>query len=89
MIYRPPPSKRNKVKTSVFFEEFASYLSAISTSAGIPIVTGDFNFHVDDDSDSNASTFINLTESFNLTQHVKDATHQIGHTLDLILTQSF
>lgn len=50
------------------------------------ILVGDFNIHVDDTSNHFATEFLNITDSFNLVQHVSGSTHNRGHTLDLIFT---
>lgn len=50
------------------------------------LIVGDFNIHVDDDSDPFARYFINIKDSFHFAQHVSGPTHSKGHTLDLVLT---
>jgi hypothetical protein len=52
------------------------------------VVQGDFNFHMDDSNDTDAAAFAELLQSFGLEQHVHDATHQKGRTLDLIITRT-
>jgi hypothetical protein len=49
---------------------------------------GDFNFHLDDCGDADASTFSDLLTSFGLKQHVRGPTHEKGHTLDLVITKA-
>ena len=82
VLYRPPGSL-----LSVFFEEFANWLEEFATSPGEVIITGDLNLHVDDTGSHNARRFQMLLESFNLHQHVREATHERGHTLDLVITR--
>ena len=48
------------------------------------MVLGDFNIHYDDAKQSEPLRM--LLRSFNLIQHVDDATQQCGHTLDLVNT---
>ena len=48
------------------------------------MVLGDFNIHYDDAKQSEHLRM--LLRSFNLIQHVDVATHQCGHTLDLVIT---
>ena len=52
------------------------------------MITGDFNIHVDNPSDSFASEFLMLLSSTNMIQHVNLPTHCHNHTLDLIITSS-
>ena len=87
-VYRPPPSNKNHLNASLFFEEFSNMLETLAISSGSLLIAGDFNFHVDIASDSEASKFLELLESVNLDQHVHVPTHRHGHTLDLIITRS-
>jgi hypothetical protein len=50
--------------------KFRSFLEQIILDAGHFIITGDFNFHVDDQNNSQAATFLDIIHSFNLKQHV-------------------
>ena len=52
------------------------------------VISGDFNFHLDDLRDNDAKKFMDLLETFSLSQHVSGPTHLSGHTLDLIITRS-
>ena len=52
------------------------------------LIVGDFNYHVEDTSDSEAISFNTLIGSFGLIQHVTDITHRSGHTLDHMLSRS-
>ena len=51
------------------------------------LVVGDFNLHVDLADDGPARRFRDLVDSYGLCQHVKEATHVHGHTLDLVLSR--
>ena len=59
----------------------------MTTHPGNLLLLGDFNYHVDDASDKMVKSFMELTQSANLIQHVKQATHDHGHILDLVLTR--
>ena len=51
------------------------------------LITGNFNIHVDDPYDSQASSFLTLLSDANLVQHVNFPTQDPGgHTLDLVNT---
>lgn len=86
IIYRPPPNMKNKLSVKMFFTEFASLLETLITCPGQLLITGDFNFHIEDQQDSNARMFLDLLDSANLHQHVVTPTHDNSHTLDLIIT---
>jgi len=76
LIYRPP-------KLSTFISEFSEpkYYNVL--------VPGDFNIHVCCPSHSQAFEFLDLIDSFNLTQSMKEATYSKGHTLNLVLSSGF
>ncbi len=52
------------------------------------MITGDFNFHLDDTVNSNTIKFNEMLETFGLKQHVCTPTHSSNHTLDLLITRS-
>ena len=52
------------------------------------VISGDFNLHLDDLRDNDTKKFMDLLETFSLSQHVSGPTHLSGHTLDLIVTRS-
>ena len=90
-IYRPPQStakSRLSSSFSQFLEDFRTLISIVSTSPNEFVITGDFNIHVDDPSDSNSIQFLSLLDHANLIQHVKFPTHQHSHTLDLVITSA-
>ena len=49
------------------------------------IIAGDLNIHVDDQSNSNATRFLDLLASFDCDQQVQDPTHTGGRTLDHVI----
>ena len=51
------------------------------------MIAGDFNIHVDDESDVHAGKLMDLLSCHNLRQHVTCPTHVQGHTLDLLITR--
>ena len=88
LIYRPPPSKKNKLTIPMFLEEFSQLAEILMEDCTFPLaVVGDFNFHLDTPNNQDALKFNDLLDSTNLVQHVKGSTHRHGHTLDLIITR--
>ena len=82
IIYRPPDQK-----ASIFLSEFADLIASYSLLSGKLIILGDFNFHVDISTNSDAQRLLSLLDSMNLQQHVDQPTHIGGHTLDLVITR--
>ncbi|CAG2249207.1 unnamed protein product [Mytilus edulis] len=87
VIYRPPPSRINKLKTSTFFEEWSTFLDQLVIIPEEIVITGDLNFHLDDKNNSDACKFIETLEDHGLQQHINSPTHIHGHTLDVIITR--
>ena len=87
VIYRPPPSTKNKLTTAKFFNEFADLTEELTNCHRPLLITGDFNFHLDNNDNADAHNFLDFLESANMTQHVTGSTHSKGHTLDLIITR--
>lgn len=87
VVYRPPPSSRNRFRTADFLQELDDLTAEISRLSG-RVLLRDFNIHVDMPSKSEVAQFLSIIESANLSQHVHDATHNMGHTLDLVMTRN-
>ena len=88
VVYRPTYSKEHPVPASVFFQEFSAFLETTVLCPEVLLVSGDFNFHLDDSSDADVRKFMELMDTFGLLQHITTPTHVSGHTLDLIISRS-
>jgi exonuclease III len=66
VIYRLPPSNNNNFRVWHFFEEFSSFVQKAADSPDDLIITGDFNFHLDDPNDSNSRTFLEILDEHSL-----------------------
>ena len=88
VIYRPPASNKNKSTRNDFLVEFSSLLEIIIPLPGLLLIGGDFNFHLDCNESHDSAQLLDLLDSRNLMQHVEDATHVNGHTLDLLITRA-
>jgi len=80
LIYRPPSYNKN------FIDDFYEFLSVIVPSADRILIMGDFNIHVCCPGKPMTKEFLNLVDSFNLSQSVSGPTHEHGHTLDLVFS---
>ena len=68
-------------------EQISDLLSKLLSLTGQHVILGDFNFRINDPTDTHAAKFKALTEQFNLIKHVSIPTHDAGNTLDLVLTR--
>ena len=80
IVYRPPYSSLHPVSASVFFDEFSQFLENVVMCPEV--------LHLDDLRDNDTKKFMDLLETFSLSQHVSGPTHLSGHTLDPIITRS-
>ena len=76
------------VSASVFFDEFSQFLENVVMCPKVLVISGDFNLHLDDLRDNDTKKFMDLLETFSLSQHVSGPNNLSGHTLDLIVTRS-
>ena len=75
VIYRPPDNN----SCSLFFEEFSRLLEqVVAETPGCLLITGDFNFHMDDPDNAHTNRFTDTLESYDLKQHVSGGTHASG-----------
>ena len=81
-IYRPPGPC-----SSMFLDEFMSFVCFLSSVDCNYFICGDFNIYVDIPC-TDSYKLESLLESCNLTQSVNNSTHLHGHILDLILSSS-
>jgi hypothetical protein len=75
------------LKLEYFFEKFTNLLELLSTFSSNVVIVGDFTIHVDDIADVTALRFLDVLDAFGFMQHINVATHNCGHTLDLLITQ--
>ena len=88
VVYRPPPSKKNKLSVDMFLSEFQQLVIDKTLSSGTFLIVGDFIFYVDSAKDTKALKFLSLLNSFNLHQNVNESTREKGQTLDLVISST-
>ena len=74
VVYRPP-SQSTKCSGDQVLAEFSDFLQLLTVTSGKLLIVGDFNIHVDVSSNSTASKFLSLLDSFGFSQHVGGPTH--------------
>ena len=76
----------DSVATSTFLEEFTELLDIYTIPNEDCVIAGDMNIHLETDS-TLSGKFKKMLDVYNLKQHVQEeATHNKGHTLDLVIT---
>ena len=84
-VYRPPPSRQNKLTNAMFLEQFSDLLESY-VSCDRLFVVGDLNVHFDKSSDPSTSALNAVLDNLILHQLVNVSTHRRGHTLDWLIT---
>ena len=79
-IYRPPDTN-----ILDFCHEFTDILEQHINQSGELVLMGDFNIAVNRPFDPDPSTFLDTLDSFNLVNKIKEPTHWLSNTLDLII----
>ena len=79
-LYRPPPSRKNKLSNQLFLQEFPEFLTQFAGSHSDLVLLGDFNFHYDDCADTQVNRLKTMLSDHALTQLVDVPTHMCGHT---------
>ena len=87
IIYRPPPSKRNGLVNTVFFDQWSAYLDIVMLDSHNIIITGDLNFHLDNPAELDVRRFSETLADRGMTQLVKFPTHRGGHILDVVIVR--
>ena len=58
VVYRPLPSVKNGLSVAQFFDEFTDFMdNELLLAQSDFVLVGDFNFHMEENSDSNAKSF--------------------------------
>ena len=86
-IYHPPYSAQHPVTNTIFIDEITEWLPQVLTNQNNIIIARDFNLLVNDESDTDASIFIDTMEAMGLQQHVTYPTHKSDNILDLVFTE--
>ena len=68
--------------------DFESYLDTIVLVDEMLCITGDFNLHIDNPTDTYGCQFSDLLSSYGLVNHITFPTHKASHTLDLVITRN-
>ena len=87
VIYHPPIGNAGNTHTR-FLDQVSELLQYSITNHKNLVVLGDFNIAIQDLGNPDSQTYKDTMEALGLTQHIDQATHQLGNTLDHIYTES-
>ena len=87
IIYRIPPSSKNKIPRNKFLEDVLDLLETVAVITGNLLIVGDFNIHCDNLSSPETMKFNQLLLDYNLKQQVTEATHELGHIFNCVISR--
>ena len=87
VIYHPPYSTQQPITNAIFLDKITEWLTDVLTNHNNITLAGDYNLHVNNDNNTDASIFINTIEAMGLQQHIMYPTHKSDNTLDLVFTE--
>ena len=88
IVYRPQPTRINKLKVKQFWKDWTKFLVAHTEQNYQFVITGDLNFHLDISDDNYTLKFNSILSEFGLKQLISEPTHEHGHTLDVLIIQT-
>jgi hypothetical protein len=84
-IYRPVPSKKNKLTPSMFINELPDFLEFVNDLPGTLLLIGDFNFHFNKPTVGYTPEVLEILDTFGLQQSVNEITNKQGNTVDWVV----
>ena len=85
-IYHPPQGTDQPISHINFTDQFTDLLTEEVPKHQDLIIMGGINIPTNDMEDQDAKILLDTIAAFNLKQHLNVLTHNLGHTLDLIIT---
>ena len=83
-LYRPPPSRSNRLTDSCLFSEFSFLLDLCNTLSSSSIIL-DLSVHLNMPTNHLVLKIYSLLNRHSFSQAVTVPTHKLGHTLDIIM----
>ena len=87
-IYRAPYSSKQKVTMLIFLEEFPEHVSSMLRCSKNVIILGDFNTTWNKPEHPDTTSLREIFDMYDLHQHINIQTHQLGNTLDWLISNS-
>ena len=85
-LYRPPPSRKNKLLDSTFLSELPDLLDYCNQLRGKSVIVGDLNVHYDVPTDHLTSKVLDILTRFSLVQGIERPTYyRSGHIIDWVV----
>ena len=87
-LYRPPPSRKNKLTDAMFLNEFPDLLDFCNNRSGKCIILKNMNVHFGSPKNPCTAKMLSYLDMLSFSQAVNEPTHECGHTLDWVMFRS-
>ena len=84
-LYRPPPSRNNQLPDSCFFGELSFLLDLCNTLSSSRVIQEDLDVHFYIPTNPLVQKINSLKSRYSFYQAVTVSTHNLGHTLDIVM----
>ena len=87
-IYHPPQGMQQGIRNTDFITDFTEFLTEATSKHSNIFILGNFNIYINYLEDVDSCLILDTIRAFNLKQQVDIPTHNLGHTLDLIIMEN-
>ena len=86
-VYHPLVGAQQVITNSIFIDDLTELFEEVVSNHNYLIILGDINIHLNKPEDTDVKVLCDTLQAFNISQHIKFLTHNLGHTLDIIATE--
>ena len=87
-VYHISVGTQQGITNSIFIDDLSGLLTEVVSNQSSLIILGDINIHLNKLENTDAKALCDILESFNIMQHIRFPTHNLGHTLDIVATEN-
>ena len=88
IIYRPPYTTTCPNNITMFLDEFDAMINESTDEITNFLITGDLNIQFDQTNNYSTKMLNEILSQHGLIQHCKEQTHNLGHILDLVISDT-
>ena len=78
LMYQPPYNNKTKITNAEFMDEYTDWRAETSANDKNLLICDDYNLHVNNPNDEDATNFLEINTALGLNKHVRFATHTSG-----------
>ena len=86
-VYYPQVEIQQGITNILFIDDLTELLTEVVSNHNNLMIQADINIHLNEPEDTDAKALCDTLEAFNIMQHIKFPTHNLGQTQDIIATE--